>query len=231
LNQKETELVDRETTLTKHHEEALHEVAGLGQKLYEQIQTDDRYSKETMEDLRLDNPSEWSARREELRDKQALLASAQRLQAKKQGEQQAKAKESFDRYAESEAQKLTKVWGESDPKQFESRLKEVNSYIVANYDIEQAEADGLIRADLLMIAEKAMKYDNARKGVKDATKQVRKAPKMLRPSGRKADQGKASVAAKNLAEAQKAHKASGSNQTAVALMKAKREVARLKKKA
>lgn len=229
VTERETDLNNREATLKARHEEAVHHVVSLGKQLLSQINTDTRYSKETMDELRNSDPTEWTARKQEIAEKQESIRRAQALAQQDMARRQAEEKAHFDKYADEQTKHLQSRFPEfSDKKAMESTINEVSEYLSNTYDFTPEEVKGLARSSMWEVAIKAMRYDQARSGVKDIAKQIRKAPKMLTPSA-KQQQSKLTGLEKQLADKRAELKKTGNQRLAVEVLQLQRKLAAQKK--
>lgn len=223
-------LDEAEAKIKSDYGQAIHEVATLGQRLLQQLRSDDRYSQETMMQLRHEDPAEFAARREEMREKQESIQRARQLtQQRNQQIEQQKAKSQED-FAKKEAQKLKDHWKDLDDDGRDANLSKIGKYLTTQLGFDQKEVDGMVRAEMWIVAEKAMKYDQSRMNVKDLAKQVRKAPKMMKPGAKGAEKGELAKAEKALATAQADHKKVGSAKTGATLLEAQRKLKSMRSK-
>lgn len=231
LAEKEKTYTRREADLTAKHNDAANHVISLGRQLQEQITKDVRYSKETMDQLRQTDPSEWSARRAELSDKQVSVQRAQALAQHQQQQRAAQEKAQNEQYASEQVKLLkSKIPEFSDPKVMASTLDEVEEYLTSgNFDFSPDEIKGLARSSMWEIAMKAMKYDQAKGNVKDFAKQIRKAPRMLTP-GAKQSQSQLTGLEKQLADKRADLKKTGNQKTAVEVLQLQRKIQSQKNK-
>lgn len=229
VTERETTLNSREATLNARHEEAVNHVVSLGKQLLSQINKDERYSPETMEALRREDPTEWVARRQELADKQESIRRARMLEQQEHERRSTEAKANYDKWADGQIKHLQGKFPEfADKKALESTLSEVGEYLTNTYDFTPEEVKDLVRSSMWEVAIKAMRYDQARSGVKDIAKQIRKAPKMLTPSA-KQQQSKLTGLEKQLADKRAELKKTGNQKLAVEVIQLQRKLAAQKK--
>ena len=178
-------LKSKEVELNKYHHDAFNHLVDLGKRLNEQIRTDDRFSQSEMGRLRVEDPAEWGARNQELRDKQDSLRRVSELQQRKGHEEAERRKAQDSEYAQTEVKKLSSKYPElKNQKALESKLDEVGEYLTKSYGFKQDEVDSLMRADMWDIAIKAMAFDQSKANVSDLANRIKKAPKMVKPGAR-----------------------------------------------
>lgn len=230
LSAKQKQVENFENKLKAHHAQAVQEIGSLGRELLQQLKQDTRYSQEEMARIRVEDPAEFAARNIELQQKMQLVDRARAVteqRARQLTEQQNK---QFEDFAKGEAQKLKQHWKDASDDERDARVTKIGQYLVQNYGFDQKEIDEVVRADMWIIAEKAMKYDQSRGNARDLTKQIRTAPKMLKPGVKGAEKSALSKAESVFAKAKAEHNKVGSSKTGAALLAAQRNLSALKSK-
>jgi hypothetical protein len=215
----------REQQLNKHHKEAFDHIVDLGKRLNQQIRTDDRYSKETMERLRREQPDEWAARKQELADNMDSIKRVSDLQKheakRKDDENKAKA----EQYAAAEVKKLTAKYPElKDQKKMDARLGELSEYLTKSYGFSKDEVEGLMRADMWDIAMKAMAYDQSKSNISDLSKKIKSAPKITKPGARAQELSEKATVKHELEQVNARLKKSGNHKDAVEALRLQRKL-------
>jgi len=174
------------------------------------------YSQEELKQLREDDPAEYAARKQEMKDRETefskLVSEAIGTVQTSQQTQSEEYQRQYRDYLAKEQEKTLKAipdWGKSE--------KQVFEYAVSDLDFTAQELSMMADSRLLRAFHKAMLYD---KGVKNAqTKQVRKIPKVVKGGARK---GKDVDSLEMQQKLQQRFSQSGSVDDAVALLRAKR---------
>ena len=139
--------------------------------------------------LRQQDPAEWAAKKAELADQRKLfdskvMAHVQRYQQSKQQTESEKQAQQLERLQKEEAALLTALPEWSDE---ETKLKEQEE--LANYLVSQElppESYQNVSYDhkLLIMARKALKYDQIQAKAEPAKKMLKKVPKTLKPGSK-----------------------------------------------
>lgn len=228
VTQKEQAQTAREAKMMQQHDAVMNDVVGLGRELLKHVEKDERYSEETMNRLRTEDPTEWSARKLELSEKRELAARAQGIEQQRKQQEAQQKQEEFGKFAQAEAKKLEQIWADSKtPEERGARVEKVARYLEGQ-GFSQDEIKTMVRADLWSIADKAMRYDAGEKGFKDLTKQIRKAPKMHKPGAKSAERGEISSLQRQLENKQAELRKTGDHRIGAEVLGLQRKLNALK---
>lgn len=168
-------------------------VATLG-KLVETLE--DEYQRDTKgidwAKLREDDPAEYSARREEIRDRKARLdeiksQAAQALSGVTEKTQQHRLHAMQERLPEERQALLERVPEWKDTEKAEAERGDLVNYLSGDGFSENEIRAASFNGKVLALAIKAMRYDKSKSKANSAGKKVRRVPKVLKPGGGKPD--------------------------------------------
>ena len=181
----EASVAAEQQSITQHHAELAALIQASEQSLMGEIQL------VNWEQLRTDDPAEFAARSAELNTRanqinQLKQEGLQRWQAENQALQQKQA-QVVQQQMQASNEALTRALPEwADETTRATQQKQIGEYLLANgYQAEELRE--LYDHRALLVARKAMLYDQMQKQSKDAKQKVKKLPKVLKP-GRKASQ-------------------------------------------
>lgn len=155
------------------------------------------------EQLRVDNPAEWSARRQEFVEQIGQVEQAKQKILQSRQEEVEKQQKEFMRQHEAalaeNSQRLMEAIPElRDPKVREEKLGSIKSYL-RSQGVGDQELNTITDYRVIVLAEKAMQYDAMQTKAQPAKAKAKKQPKFTKP-------GAAKTAANDKAdEAQKRH--------------------------
>lgn len=168
-------------TFEKHYKEAGDHVIGLGQQLMQQLKVDTRYSPEEMESLRYTDVAEWNARKLELQEKHSLIQQTQAIEQQRKQQADAARKEQFERFAQEEAKKLKATFTDfKDQEVADKTIRKATDYAIQK-GFTPDEINGTVRANMWEILINSMRYEQAKSKISGVTKEVKKAPQMIKP--------------------------------------------------
>jgi len=226
------ELDQREDERVNAHKAAAGEIIELGRLLHSQLGQelkDGRYSKETMDDIRERDPAEWTARMKEIEQKQASLRQVRDFEARK-AEKEAKERETrFQSFATEEAKKLLKHYHKSDAKfgtkELETKLQGWREFLASDrFNFDKASVDRIVEADIWRIVDMAQKYAEAESGLRDVSKQVRKAPKFVKPGAKGEQHSERGTKLRQLQKLESEFKQKRDSKTGLQVMRLRREL-------
>jgi hypothetical protein len=169
-----------------------------------------------LEALREDDPAEWTAKQREIEQRQQRLAKTyQQLQAEKQQNlvgQQAKIHE----HLANEDQKLMNaIDGWSDMDKAQKEIKDIYSYLSKDYGYSTEDLYGVKDSQgnyvtlgvsdhrLVVMARKAMLYDQLQQSKPTVSNKVKKAPRIVKPGQPKSKQESSQAKIRDLKKAVK----------------------------
>jgi len=179
--------------------ERLNQAAGLMQVLEKEMVGD--YQAVNWEQLRVTDPAEYAARRQEFSDKQnnleamknQLASGAQSLTEEQNREMDIKRNEHL---AEQGELLLAAIPEWNDPEVAKEEKSAIGEFMVSKYGFTDEDLQGLTDHRAILIVRDAMKYREGKTKVDVATKKVRKLPKISRPGKNKKTTNNQSKAAK-----------------------------------
>ena len=162
-----------------------------------------------MQQLRVNNPAEWSARREELGQiingiQQAYAQTSNRFDAH-QKQQQADIRAKMADFAIKETDNLLTAmpdWSE------ESSLK-LRSYLTSDYGYSDNDVNNIYDSRVIRIAEKARKYDEMQKVGKETKKKIKRLPKVAKASKANSESSQSRKQKSRISAARKQLKSTG----------------------
>jgi len=168
--------------------ERLNQAAGLVQVLEKQMLGD--IQSVDWEQLRINDPAEYAARRQELSDKQSsidqmkgqLQQGVKSITAEQQQEMDAKR----NQLLEAEGEKLLAAIPEwNNPDVASSEKSAIGEFMVKKYGFTDKDIEAITDHRAILIVRDAMKYQESKSKVSVAEKKVRKLPKISRPGKNK----------------------------------------------
>ena len=150
---------------------------------------DDGISDEQLKELRAENPAEWSAlltdRENRAKQLKALTAQIVQEQQKVQKEQSGNQQAEYDSWRQAEAQKFFEAKPELDStEKVNEWFSQVGGYLMSN-GVTEKEISELNDHRQLLIAEKAMLYDQMMKKANVKKSKAKKVPKILKSNAPK----------------------------------------------
>lgn len=199
LNKQNMEVVEKQKQLDARRAELeatvqskISETEALMQLAYKELTSE--YQSVDWSELRHDDPAEYAARQQDFKARQDRIAeSYSKLQQEKQ-QQQAQQYQRLTEHLQAEDQKLYQaIEGWSKPEVAKKEFSDVMSYLSGAYGYQADElyglrdnAGNLIQPGIsdhrvVVLARKAMLYDQLQQTKPKITKQVRAAPKIVKP--------------------------------------------------
>lgn len=164
------------------------EAAAVTQTLESQLTME--YQSIDWNQLRVDNPAEWTAKRQEFQDRVQQIhtakAKVQSIIQEKALEAEAERTEKYQAYLAEEAQALTAAipnW--ADPKTAEKELGDLGSFISDTYGFDPKDIEMVENHRLILLARDAMAYRSGMQKADIAKKKITKLPKLQRPGVQK----------------------------------------------
>jgi hypothetical protein len=166
---------------------SISEAAAVTQLMEQQLTS--RFNSINWEALRVQNPAEWTAKRQEFTDQANLINQAKsQLGALIQGQYQqdlqamsAAKQEALLREAEAVRAKLPS-W--SDPEVARQEHAALGNFLRDTYGFAPTDLDGVEDHRVLLMAIDAMKYKASQLGAEAATKKIKALPKLVKPGTR-----------------------------------------------
>lgn len=181
------------------------------------------------EQLRADDPAEFAARRADLQERQSRIeAMKQEFATEYQSaieEQRAKLQQASQSRLATEAQELVKKLPEwKDPAKMQAEQQKLVGYLTKNVGFSQDELAGASDHRIVVLAAKAMRYDEMTKTLDTKGKRIAKQPKVMKPGAAVSDGG----VSRAVQTAQSRLKQTGSIEDAFALVQARKKAPRAK---
>ena len=177
-SEQQKQLAAQQEKLTQEHQASLKQAESIITLAAQELQGD--YAKVNWDQLRLDDPQEWSAKQLEFQQRTQRLRGAwqglEQERSKLTEQQQAQQSE----YLKGEQQKLKAAIPEwSDDTKFDAGKREIGAYLKSiGFADDQIKTVSDHRA--IVMARKAMLYDQLQSKKPEITKKVAKAPKLVK---------------------------------------------------
>lgn len=201
LNKQSTELAETQKALQTKLAEAdgqlsqkIQQLEDLSQLAYNELLSD--YNKVNWDELRADDPGEWSARQTDYKNRQSQIATLYQNAQDQRSEITATAKITPERIADEKSALLKAIPEWADETVFSKEWTSVGEYAVSSgFTAEEYQKNTDHR--FIVLLNKAKQFDALNKESQEVTKQVRKAPKIAKPgspatkvTSKQADQAK-----------------------------------------
>ena len=163
------------------------ELAAISQILESQLTSE--FKSINWDQLRIDNPSEWSAKRTEFQDKVTALNTAKQnavgvLAKQVQDNQGRLAQDKEERMVvESESLKTAiPTW--NDPEVAKTEFTALSKFLLDTYGFEEGDVGSVEDHRLFLMARDAMQFRKNQKIAKTVVKKIKKLPKLTKSGGR-----------------------------------------------
>lgn len=185
LNKQSTEVAETQKALQSKLAEAdgqlaqkISQLEDLSQLAYNDLLSD--FNKINWDELRADDPAEWSAKQTDFQNRQNQIANLYQKSQDQRGELAATDMVSPEKIAEEKQALLKAIPSWSNEKTFSKEWSSVGEYAVSSgYTAEEYQGNTDHR--LIVLLNKAKQFDALSKESTKVTKLVRKAPKIAKP--------------------------------------------------
>ncbi len=191
------EFEQQQAHATQYIQGQISQAAGLIQGLEQQITAE--YNSVDWDGLRVQNPAEWSAKKQDFNDRVAQINQAKQQAGQsilqQQQEAQNKHQAGMQEIVQKEAQMLVEKLPEwSNPEAAQAQQKTMSSFLTSAYGFSEQDVAQVYDHRLVLLALDAQKYREGRAAGKVAEKKIKKLPKLIKPGARRtagADNAKA----------------------------------------
>ena len=170
----QTKLAEADGELTQK----VQQLESLSQLAYNELTAD--FNKVNWEELRVDDPAEYTAKKQDFQDAQNRIADLYQKSQDQRGELAATDEISPERIAEEKGALLKAIPEWADEATFSKEWSGVGEYAVSN-GFTAEEYQGNTDHRLIVLLNKAKQFDALKKESPQVTKRVRKAPKIAKP--------------------------------------------------
>jgi len=185
LNKQSTEVAETQKALQSKLAEAdgqlaqkVQQLEDLSQLAYNELLSD--FNKVNWDELRADDPAEWSAKQTDFQNRQSQIANLYQKAQDQRGELAATDEVSPEKIAEEKAALLQAFPEWSDDAKHQKGWVEIGEYAMTKgYTSEEYQSTADHR--LIVMMDKARQFDALNKESSKVTKLVRKAPKIAKP--------------------------------------------------